>query len=1103
MGICFAFVPCVASAYTLVSGSVDTDTTWTTDGSPYIVQGSFDIPHGVTLTVNPGVVVKCSGNFNFTVDGRLVANGTPDNKIYFTTTDDDSVGGVTSDSKDFGPAGYWGITGLAASNISISYAEVRNLRNRTDFDGQGLYMFGNFDHVIFSGNRAMMWAKYAYLSFSHVTFEGIANEWALVLGFGGGTSLDDVTIENGVGGVSGQSVSVIASRLHVRNMSGRAIYSYGGYVSLSDSDIENINPGDGAAAVELDGTVPSTITNTTISNVSGTAISEKNGNLSVSSSTITHVAYGIKSLGSASVSITQSTLESSDPYAAASYGSNVLSAQNNFWGDPSGPYNPNSNPSGLGPPVTDNVDFSNWLSADPFGATTTVATSTATTTPLLPCCSNVIFFPGIEGSRLYTHRFPINNRLWEPNDDHDGSELEFDQNGVSINRDVFSRIDDGVIDRAYFVGPKIYQPLTDNMNSLKSSGVINDWEPIAYDWRLPYEQLLDNGKVDGQEISYFEATDSPYIISEVKRLAASSKTGKVTIIAHSNGGLLTKALMMKLSDEHIADIVDKIVFVAVPQTGAPESIGAILHGFGQGISVFSVNLFSANEARKLALNMPMTYNLLPSQMYFNSVETPVVTYEGSTTLSWFSSFAAHYGRSLSSYDAMKNFLLGSEGRGEPVYGDLNDPSVANATLLTSAAAVHGVLDNWTVPDGIRLVQIAGWGVDTPSGIDYYEGIKNGEPTVEYRPHLVEDGDGTVPVPSALEIPSSDNVERYWLDIRKYDSNTGSNMSHSNLFNIKDLEDFIAGEIQNSTTTSDIMSTTSPQDDPDKELRFSLFSASSTIDLFDGNGNHTGVSTTTGLVEENISGTSYKTFGNVSLITVKAPENAPPKTMSVVVRGNAEDSATVSVEKVSGNAVVASKYFTDIPLSTTTEASFSVSADAVADDVVPISPLSIDFGSTSAEVYPSDTVSAASALVFADDGRTSAASSTPEAPADAPKTEESAAVYIPQNSPSSSRSFSSAHVVSSVGVKTDTPPAAPVRTREIASGQVNRGNRKSAVENRTIAVSVPSVGTSTKNSQTASVFSSRGRVSGYLSNAAGVIINKAIGFFKSMLHIFHK
>jgi hypothetical protein len=46
---------------TNVSGHLTTNTTWTTSGSPYVVTSNLFVDAGVTLTINPGVIVKLSG----------------------------------------------------------------------------------------------------------------------------------------------------------------------------------------------------------------------------------------------------------------------------------------------------------------------------------------------------------------------------------------------------------------------------------------------------------------------------------------------------------------------------------------------------------------------------------------------------------------------------------------------------------------------------------------------------------------------------------------------------------------------------------------------------------------------------------------------------------------------------------------------------------------------------------------------------------------------------------------------------------------------------------------------------------------------------------
>ena len=57
-----------------VTGTIAVNTTWNLAGSPYIVIGDITVNNGVTLTVDPNVIVKFNSGRRMTVLGTLNAN---------------------------------------------------------------------------------------------------------------------------------------------------------------------------------------------------------------------------------------------------------------------------------------------------------------------------------------------------------------------------------------------------------------------------------------------------------------------------------------------------------------------------------------------------------------------------------------------------------------------------------------------------------------------------------------------------------------------------------------------------------------------------------------------------------------------------------------------------------------------------------------------------------------------------------------------------------------------------------------------------------------------------------------------------------------------
>ncbi|MCB9819656.1 hypothetical protein H6789_03055 [Candidatus Nomurabacteria bacterium] len=855
-------IPNYSQASTVISQDIDVDTTWTLADSPYVVTDSIQVDSGVTLDVEAGVIVKSGEGVELIIEGELNALGTIDKPIYFTSIYDDIGGDSNNDGNDTEPSsGNW---------VHLIFYE-----GAKGFFVNSVIRYGGFIPDTGGGGP--------------IAFTGIVN-------IGADLTLNGVVFtDNGQDGFVQEMGMTTMNKVVISKHTANGIYILGGQLNMDKTTIEDNYVGI-RAEISGDNVPVVRITNSSIVN-NGRGIVSLTADLKINNSSIANNTYvGLRNSNSGEIDAT-----------------------GNWWGSASGPTTP-QNFGGTGDKIlygvtgvddgsnpADAVNFSSWLDIEPVFIDDPVEPE---------CCSSIIFIPGIKGSVLEREgAFGVRDVLWPPSLNptsfsDDIEQLSLTSAGESIN-DV--RVN-GLMETFY--GVSIYDGFADFADDLVSQDLVNEWQAFPYDWRLSIDETINNGvkNVDGSVTDW---------VAEVERIAADSKSKKVTIVTHSMGGLMGKALIKKLEELNRAHLVESFVLVGSPELGTPQAIASILHGDNEGIpggyaTTLGLDfLVPADSARALSQNMPSAYNLLPSTMYHDVVDDPVATFsDASFTESWINC----WGDNIDTYNEQLEFLSAQcASRPTPGAGQLRLPEVLSNSLLAEAEEIHDEIDSYIPPSDVRVVKVVGWGLPTVKSVKYLRQHLLQDYDVEF----VREGDGTVVYASAI----SGTGEVYYLNLDEYKETTRT-FSHRDLLAAQSVQTLIEEVLNNGSIENiDSIYVEKPETTQLEDMLKLSTHSPVLLGVYDTQGNFTGIDSDQNLdstlpqIIENIPGSTFIVVGENQHVFLPKGED-----YRFVYKGTGNGSTTVEIAEFTGNDITVTKTYTDIPTTPDTVATIDMSGN---------------------------------------------------------------------------------------------------------------------------------------------------------------------------------
>ena len=576
--------------------------------------------------------------------------------------------------------------------------------------------------------------------------------------------------------------------------------------------------------------------------------------------------------------------------------------------------------------------------------------------PLIGLQQQVLFLHGIMGSQLFEYDDSSNNeiRRWLSFTDTDVNKLELDTNGISVN-EIYTKEEaeisgdnSGLIAEDPTYETNIYKTF------IKDKFIEGDkeriWDFLVYDWRLdfddkmkmkPYGDVCTADETDKDDNKTCTKGILDALRRKIIKMSAKDPDGKIDIVAHSMGGLLSKYYVSKYSSD---TKIGKLILVDSPQLGTAAGAAVVMHG-EHSLGGSGFGKVSKETLRHVTQNMISSFYLTPSSDYF---QTSVISAKDDNSSPLFytkkivKKYCADKLNDSQAIQAINEFDLRFKKDGINSWNEwsefISNPGekISTSDISDTKRPLSKEIDgynrigtfingsnmhqnhiggSWDKGDVDKVYQIVGENLITPVGIKYEGKATRFNGCSNFTYELIEKpiGDGTVVRESqeALDVPT------YYIDLYNYNCDH-VDKSHSSILEVEwtrnqidqlldGKEDLVVAESDKCGGLGNIPITSNkPSDIKIQWVKFKIKSPVE-VHVYDSFGNHTGP--TPQGYETRISNSTYHEVGSHKYVSLPIGYDD----LVVEFRGLDMGTFSLTIERYDHTELIQTLDYFDVPV----------------------------------------------------------------------------------------------------------------------------------------------------------------------------------------------